>query len=58
MSVTYYVALPFLRADDAVVPGQGQEMPNERLQSGWRKQCRESTSTSAHSHSNAPAIPT
>ena len=30
MSVTYYVALPFLRADDAVVPGQGQEMPNER----------------------------
>ncbi len=30
MSVTYYVALPFLRADDTVVPGQGQEMPNER----------------------------
>lgn len=29
MSVTYYVALPFLRADDAIVPGQPQEVPNE-----------------------------
>ena len=29
MSVTYYVAIPFLLADDALVPGQAQEAPNE-----------------------------
>lgn len=29
MSLTYYVALPFLRTDDAIVPGQPQEVPNE-----------------------------
>jgi hypothetical protein len=29
MAVTYYVALPFLRTEDGVVPGQAQEMPNE-----------------------------
>jgi hypothetical protein len=29
MSVTYYVALPFIRSDDGVVPGQAQESPNE-----------------------------
>ena len=30
MAVTYYVALPFVRADEGVAPGQAQEMPNER----------------------------
>ena len=29
MAVTYYVALPFLRTEDGVAPGQAQEMPNE-----------------------------
>jgi hypothetical protein len=29
MSVTYYVALPFLRTEEGVAPGQAQEMPNE-----------------------------
>jgi hypothetical protein len=29
MSVTYYVALPFVQTDDGVAPGQAQEMPNE-----------------------------
>lgn len=29
MSVTYYVALPFIRSEDGVVPGQAQESPNE-----------------------------
>ena len=29
MAVTYYVALPFVRADDGIAPGQAQEMPNE-----------------------------
>jgi hypothetical protein len=29
MAVTYYVALPFLRTEDGVTPGEAQEMPNE-----------------------------
>jgi hypothetical protein len=29
MSVTYYVALPFVRTDEGIAPGQAQEMPNE-----------------------------
>jgi hypothetical protein len=29
MSVTYYVAMPFVRTEDGVAPGQAQEMPNE-----------------------------
>jgi hypothetical protein len=30
MAVTYYVALPFVRTEDGVAPGEAQEMPNER----------------------------
>jgi hypothetical protein len=29
MSVTYYVALPFLKTEDGVAAGAAQEMPNE-----------------------------
>ena len=29
MSVTYYVALPFIRTEDGVAAGQAQEMPSE-----------------------------
>jgi hypothetical protein len=29
MSVTYYVALPFVKTEDGVAPGHAQEMPNE-----------------------------
>ena len=29
MAVTYYVALPFVRTEEGVVPGETQEMPNE-----------------------------
>jgi hypothetical protein len=29
MSVTYYVALPFVRTEEGFAPGQAQEMPNE-----------------------------
>jgi hypothetical protein len=29
MAVTYYVALPFVRTDGGVAPGEAQEMPNE-----------------------------
>ena len=30
MSVTYYVALPFVRTEEGVAPGEAQETPNER----------------------------
>ena len=30
MAVTYYVALPIVRTEDGVAPGEAQEMPNER----------------------------
>jgi len=29
MSVTYYVALPFIPTEDGAAPGEAQEMPNE-----------------------------
>jgi hypothetical protein len=29
MSVTYYVALPFVRTEEGVAPGEAQELPNE-----------------------------
>jgi hypothetical protein len=29
MSVTYYVALPFVRTDEGIAPGQAQELPSE-----------------------------
>jgi len=29
MSVTYYVALPFVKTDEGFAPGEAQEMPNE-----------------------------
>jgi hypothetical protein len=29
MSVTYYVALPFVRTEEGVAPGEAREMPNE-----------------------------
>ena len=28
--MTYYVALPFIRTEDGVAPGQAQEMPKRR----------------------------
>lgn len=30
MSVTYYVALPFVKTEEGVTPGEAQEVPNER----------------------------
>jgi hypothetical protein len=29
MDVTYYVALPFVKTEEGVAPGQAEEMPNE-----------------------------
>jgi hypothetical protein len=29
MAVTYYVALPFVRTEEGLAPGEAQEMPNE-----------------------------
>ena len=30
MPVTYYVAVPFVRTEEGVAPGEAQEMPNEQ----------------------------
>jgi hypothetical protein len=30
MAITYFVALPFVRTEEGVAPGQAQEMPNEQ----------------------------
>ncbi|MFZ0720350.1 MAG: hypothetical protein WCA26_20705 [Xanthobacteraceae bacterium] len=29
MSITYYVALPFVKTEEGAAPGEAQEMPNE-----------------------------
>ena len=29
MSVTYFVALPFVQSEEGIAPGQAQELPNE-----------------------------
>jgi hypothetical protein len=29
MTITYYVALPFVKTEDGGAPGEAQEMPNE-----------------------------
>ena len=29
MAIIYYVALPFVRTEEGVAPGEAQEMPNE-----------------------------
>ena len=29
MSVTYFVALPFVQSEEGIAPGQAQEVPNE-----------------------------
>jgi hypothetical protein len=31
MPVTYYVALPFIRTEEGIAAGQGQECPSESL---------------------------
>ena len=40
MSVTYYVALPFVRTEDGVAPGDAQEMPSSQPRSAVRKRWR------------------
>ena len=40
MAVTYYVALPFVRTEDGVAPGEAQEMPNERAAIRRAERCR------------------
>ena len=47
MSVTYYVALPFIQGEEGIVPGQAQEMPNETSAIIRRRAWRESPRTSA-----------
>ena len=37
MAVTYYVALPIVRTEEGVAPGEGKEMPNERAAMSYRR---------------------
>ena len=57
MSVTYYVALPFVRTEDGVAPGQAQEMPNEAAAIGGPRPCRGMLRMPARSRSSGAAIP-
>ena len=49
MTVTYYVALPFVRTEEGVSPGQAQEMSNETARSGGPSRCRGTLPMPAHS---------
>lgn len=59
MSVTYYVALPFVQAEERIAPGQAQEMPNEhsaiiKAEAMSRKQ--ENVGALAFKHSGEPSL--
>jgi hypothetical protein len=56
MAVTYYVALPFLRTEDGVAPGEAQEMPDEKAPSGAPSRCPELRPMPARSPSGASAM--
>jgi hypothetical protein len=56
MPVTYFVALPFVRTEEGIAAGQGQECPNES--SAMLRPCRGMPPARAYWLSNAPAIRT
>jgi hypothetical protein len=58
MAVTYYVALPFLRTEEGVAPGEAQEMPNERPRSDGPSRCRGILPTEARLRLSGAAIRT
>jgi hypothetical protein len=58
MSITYYVALPFVRTEEGVAPSEAQEMPNEGAAIRRPNPCRGILPTLVHSHSSAAAIRT
>ena len=58
MAVTYYVALPFVRTEEGVAPGEAQEVLNEGAASGGPSRCRGILPTPARSRSSAVAIRT
>jgi hypothetical protein len=56
MSVTYYVALPFVRTEDGVAPGEAQEMPNEGAAIRRPRPCRGIPRMPARSRSSVAVI--
>ena len=58
MAITYYVALPFVRTEKGVAPGEAQEMPNEGAAIRRAKSMSGIPSTQAHSRSSGAAIRT
>ena len=55
MAVIYYVALPFVRTEEGVAPGEAQEMPNERAAIRRANRCHGTRSTPVHSRSSVAA---
>jgi hypothetical protein len=58
MSVTYFIALPFIRIEEGRAPGQGQECPESALRSEKLKLCRGTQPMLVPSRSSVPVIPT
>ena len=58
MAVTYYVALPFVRTEEGVAPGEAQEMPNEGAAIRRAEAMSRIRQTPARSRSSAAATRT
>ena len=58
MAVIFYVALPFVRTEEGIAPGEAQEMPNEQAAIRRANRCHGTLSTPAHSRSSAAATRT
>ena len=58
MAVIFYVALPFVRTEEGVAPGEAQEMPNERAAIRRAELMSRDPSTPARSRSSAAATRT
>ena len=56
MSLTYYVALPFVQHETGIAPGQAQECPNEPSAIRRPKRCLARSQMSERSRSSAAAI--
>ena len=58
MTVTYYVALPFVRTEEGVAPGEAQEMPNESAAIRRAELMSRDRPTPERSHSSAAVTQT
>jgi hypothetical protein len=56
MSVTYYVALPFVRTEEGVAPGEAQELPNEGAAIRRAEAMSRDAANAARSRSSVAAI--